>query len=223
LRAITRQQWITLFAAQSGYMLDAMDVLLFVFTINVLRTEFHLSAAQAGLVSSFTLAFSAAGGIVFGVLSDRIGRARALIWSILIFSAASAGTALSWNLASLLFWRALIGIGLGAEWSSGAVLVAETWPAEHRAKAVGIMQSGWALGYLAAAGVTAFVLPRWGWKMLFLSGLFPAFGALLLQRKLKEPEIWKASRGQPRQPISGIFKGALLRRTVLASCLASAV
>src|SRR5580698_1933076 len=101
MRSITRQQWITLFAAQAGYMLDAMDVLLFVFTINVLRTEFHLSAAQAGMVSSFTLIFSAAGGIVFGVLSDRIGRARALIWSILIFSIASAGTAFSWKVASL--------------------------------------------------------------------------------------------------------------------------
>jgi MFS family permease len=145
------------------------------------------------------------------------------VWSIVIYSVASAGTALSWNLASLLFWRALIGIGLGAEWSAGAVLVAETWPAEHRAKAVGIMQSGWALGYLAAAGVTAFVLPRWGWKMLFLSGLLPAFGALLLQGKLKEPEIWKASRGKPRPATSGIFKGLLLRRTVLASMLASAV
>ena len=136
MRSITRRQWITLFAAQAGYMLDAMDVLLFVLTINVLREAFHLSAAQAGLVSSFTLAFSAAGGIVFGILSDRIGRARSLILSILIFSAASAGTAASWNLASLLFCRAVIGVGLGAEWSTGAVLVAETWPPEHRAKAV---------------------------------------------------------------------------------------
>ena len=161
-RSITRPQWIALFSAQAGYMLDAMDVLLFVFTVNVLRAEFHLSAAQAGLVSSFTLLFSAAGGIAFGVLSDRIGRARSLMWSILIFSFASAGTALSWNLASLLFWRAMIGIGLGAEWSTGAVLVAETWPAEHRAKAVGIMQSGWALGYMLAAGMTAMILPRWG-------------------------------------------------------------
>ena len=117
MRSITRQQWIALFAAQAGYMLDAMDVLLFVITINVFRSEFRLSAAQAGLASSFTLAFSAGGGIVFGIISDRVGRARVLVWSILIFSMASAGTALSWNLASLLFWRALIGIGLGAELS----------------------------------------------------------------------------------------------------------
>ena len=128
-------------------MLDAMDVLLFVLTINVLRTEFHLSAAQAGLGQFLsTLAFSAAGGIVFGVLSDRIGRSRCLIlWSILIFSVASAGTADQLeSRRHCCFWRALIGIGLGAEWSTGAVLVAETWPAEHRAKAVGIMQTGWA-------------------------------------------------------------------------------
>jgi len=222
MRSITRRQWITLFAAQAGYMLDAMDVLLFVLTINVLRDAFHLSAAQAGLVSSFTLAFSAAGGIVFGILSDRIGRARSLIWSILIFSAASAGTAASWNLASLLFWRAVIGIGLGAEWSTGAVLVAETWPPEHRAKAVGIMQSGWALGYMLAAGMTALILPRFGWRALFLAGLFPALLALLIRRHVEEPEIWQRTahnRAMPRE----IFQGILRRRTILASLLASTV
>ena len=222
MRSITRRQWITLFSAQAGYMLDAMDVLLFVLTINVLRDAFHLSAAQAGLVSSFTLAFSAAGGIVFGILSDRIGRARSLILSILIFSLASAGTAASWNLASLLFWRAVIGIGLGAEWSTGAVLVAETWPPEHRAKAVGIMQSGWALGYMLAAGMTAVILPRFGWRALFLAGLFPALLALLIRRHVEEPEIWRRSahnRAMPRE----IFQGVLRRRTILASLLASTV
>jgi MFS family permease len=221
--AITRQQWIALFAAQAGYMLDAMDVLLFVFAVNAIRDQFGFSAAQAGLVSSFTLAFSALGGIVFGILSDRIGRARSLIWSIVIYSVASAGTALSWNLATLLFWRGAIGIGLGAEWSSGAVLVAETWPASHRARAVGIMQSGWALGYLLAAGMTALILPRWGWRMLFLSGLLPALLAVALRRNLKEPEIWVRGNGVPRPPFRALFEGALLRRTLCGSALATAV
>lgn len=99
LRSITRHQWLTLFAAQAGYMLDAMDVLLFVFAVNVLRDEFHLSASEAGLVGSFTLFASAIGGIAFGVIMDRVGRAKALVWSILIYSLASAGTATSWNLA----------------------------------------------------------------------------------------------------------------------------
>jgi MFS family permease len=222
-RVITKQQWIALFAAQAGYMLDAMDVLLFVFAVNSIRDQFGFSAAQAGLVSSFTLAFSALGGIVFGILSDRIGRARSLIWSVIIYSVASAGTALSWNLATLLFWRAAIGIGLGAEWSAGAVLVAETWPASHRARAVGIMQSGWALGYLLAAGMTAWILPRWGWRMLFLSGLFPAFIAMALRRHIEEPEIWTRGRTAPRPGIRAIFQGVLLRRTVFGSALATSV
>src|SRR5580704_17866031 len=105
MHGITRQQWISLFAAQAGYMLDAMDVLLFVFAVNAIRDQFGFSAAQAGIVSSLTLAFSAVGGIGFGSLSDRIGRVRALFWSVIIYSICSAGTAMSWNLASLLFWR----------------------------------------------------------------------------------------------------------------------
>ena len=220
---ITRQQWTALFAAQGGYMLDAMDVLLFVFAVNSIRDQFGFSAAQAGLVSSFTLAFSSIGGIVFGILSDRIGRAKSLFWSIIIYSVASAGTAMSWNLASLLFWRGAIGIGLGAEWSAGAVLVAETWPPEHRAKAIGVMQSGWALGYMLAAGVTAVVLPRWGWRVLFLTGLFPAFLAVLLRRQLKEPEMWLALKPVKRPGIKVIFQGQLLRRTLLGSALSTAV
>src|ERR1700759_3003879 len=92
LGAITNQQWLTLFAAQAGYMLDAMDVLLFVFAVNTIAREFGFTAAQSGLISASTLAFSALGGIIFGVLSDRIGRARALIWSIVIYSLASAGS-----------------------------------------------------------------------------------------------------------------------------------
>ncbi len=223
LRSITRHQWLTLFAAQAGYMLDAMDVLLFVFAVNVLRDEFHLSASEAGLVGSFTLFASAIGGIAFGVIMDRVGRTKALVWSILIYSLASAGTAMSWNLASLLFWRALVGVGLGAEWAAGAVLVAETWPAEHRAKAVGIMQSGWALGYMLAAAVTGIVLPRWGWKALFLTGVLPALFAAVLRKSLKEPEIWK-ERGQAKSlPLSDIFRGQLRSRTLLGSLLASVV
>ncbi|MDE3195214.1 MAG: MFS transporter [Acidobacteriota bacterium] len=223
LREVSREQWLNLFAAQAGYMLDAMDVLLFVFAVNVLRGEFRLSAAQAGAVSSSTLAFSAVGGIVFGALSDRIGRAKSMLWSIVIYSVASAGTATSQGLWSLMFWRAAIGIGLGAEWSAGALLVAESWPAEHRAKAVGIMQSGWALGYLLAAGITALILPHWGWKALFLAGLLPAFGALALQRKLKEPEVWRQSRGHAPAAPTGIFRGGLMSITLLASALATAV
>src|SRR5438477_6238881 len=94
---ITRQQWLALLAAHVGYLLDAMDVLLFVFAVNVVRDDFGLSAAQAGLVSSMTLWFSSLGGITFGMISDRIGRARTLVWSVVIYSVGSAAAALTWN------------------------------------------------------------------------------------------------------------------------------
>ncbi len=223
-RSITRRQWHALFAAQSGYMLDATDVLLYVFALNTLRAEFGLSNAQAGLVSSITLITSAAGGVLFGILSDRVGRTRTLVYTILLYSFASAGTALSSSLGGLLFWRALIGLGLGGEWSAGALLVAETWPPEHRAKATGFMQSGWALGYILAAGVTAFVLPRFGWRILFLTGLAPAALALAIRRNVPETEIWKAGKAaRSTAKFSDIFRGQLARRTLMATSLSTAV
>jgi MFS family permease len=219
---ITGNQWRALFAAQSGYMLDAMDVLLYVFAVNTLRAQFGMSNAQAGFVSSVTLICSAVGGIVCGVLADRIGRTRTLVYTILLYSLASGGTAISTGYYSLLFWRGLVGLGLGGQWSAGAVLVAETWPEKHRAKAIGFMQSGWALGYLLAAGVTALVLPTLGWRALFLTGLLPAVAAIAIRRGVPEPEVWtRMVRVKTRFTV--LFEGVLLRRTVLATALTTSV
>ena len=148
---VTSQRWLALWAAFFGFMLDAMDVLLYVFAIQIFKSEFGLSNAQAGLVSSATLVASAFGGILAGFVSDRIGRRTTLIYTVLLYSLASGGTALSNGLGQLLFWRALVGLGLGGEWSAGATLVAESWPAHQRARAVSLMQSGWAIGYMLAA------------------------------------------------------------------------
>jgi len=170
-REITRLQWRTLIAAQLGWMLDAMDVMLYSFALTTIRAEFHLSSAAAGALGAAPLVTSALGGMLFGWLSDRYGRARALMWSILAFSAFTAFTATSRTVGELVFWRAIVGIGLGGEWAAGSVLVAETWPAQHRGKAIGLMQSAWAVGYLLAALLAALVLPLWGWRPLFLAGL----------------------------------------------------
>lgn len=205
-----------------GYMLDAMDVLLYVFALQTLRAVFGLSNAEAGLVSSATLVFSAAGGVLAGVLADRLGRRKLLIYTILLYSLASGGTALATSFESLLFWRALVGLGLGGEWSAGAVLVAEWWPAEKRARAIGWMQSGWALGYMLAALVTAVVLPRWGWRVLFLTGLLPALLTLWIRRRVEEPEIWRGQHG-PRGRIADLFRPPLRRRTIVATALTTSV
>jgi len=218
---ISSSQWKSLLAAQAGYLLDAFDVLLYVLVINTLKQEFGLSNRMAGLVSSATLICSAAGGILFGIMADRLGRTRTLVYTILLYSLGSGGTATAHSFGELIFWRAVVGFGLGGEWSAGAVLVSETWPPERRGQAIGWMQSCWALGYMLAAAVTAVVLPRFGWRVLFLTGLAPALVAVVIRRSVPEPEIWKA------KPAGGslwrIFQPPLGRRTLAATALTTSV
>jgi len=215
------QRWLALWAAMFGYMLDALDVLLYVFAVQTLRDQFHWSAATAGLVSSATLLTSAAGGIVAGFVADRIGRTRTLIYTILLYSFGSAGSATSTGIATLLAWRAVVGLGLGGAWSAGAVLVSESWPPENRAKAVGLMQSGWAIGYMLAAATTAVILPRYGWRALFLVGILPALLTVFIQRKVKEPEIWM--KRTKLGPVSSLFRTPLAKRTFPAIALTTSV
>ncbi|MBL8150856.1 MAG: MFS transporter [Blastocatellia bacterium] len=223
-KEISSEQWKTLFAAQLGWMLDAMDVMLYAFALTTLQKVFQMGSDKAGLVASLTLLASAFGGIGFGVVADKIGRKRALIITILIYSLCSAATATSGTFLELMLWRMLLGIGLGGEWSSGAVLVSETWPAEHRGKAIGIMQSGWALGYIAAALLSAFILPTYGWRILFLVGVFPAFLTVWIRRAVGESPIWldSASKGSNSNLVE-IFRGKLARKTLLAALLTASV
>lgn len=227
LHTITPTQWRTLLASALGWMLDAMDVMLYAFALTTIRVEFSLSGAQAGLLASATLLTSAAGGLGFGVIADRIGRARALRYSILVYSFFTAATATSGTLAALVFWRALVGIGLGGEWAAGSVLVAETWPAAHRGKAIGLMQSGWAIGTILAALLAVVVLPRFGWRPLFALGVLPALLAFWMQKHVPEPEAWRQTRAHaPARPWSGlveIMRPPLLRRTFAATLLTTCV
>src|SRR5215213_1956435 len=194
-RTITRDQWRVLAAAKAGWMLDAMDFMLYAMAIGQLRMYFGFNDATAGMLGTVTLVMSGVGGLLFGYVADRLGRTRALMGTIALFSLASLGAASSQSIVQLLFWRALLGIGMGGEWASGAVLVSETWPPEHRNKAVSIMQSGWALGYIlallaAAAIIGSPTLGRDSWRWLFLIGVLPAFFAIWIRRYVKEPEKW---------------------------------
>ena len=184
-----------LFAASMGWLLDAFDVMLFALILTSVIGDLGMSRAQGGLMASLTLGASAVGGLVFGVLADRIGRTRALSLSILlysIFTFACGFAQTTWQFAT---FRILLGLGMGGEWASGAALVSETWPEQHRGKALGIMQSAWAIGYGAAAIVTWLVLPRYGWRAVFFVGVIPALLPMWIRRYVEEPAIWKA-----RQP-----------------------
>ncbi len=220
-RKISKEQWKALLAAYLGWTLDAMDVMLYAFALTTIKAEFELSSGAAGSLASVTLISSAAGGILFGVLADRIGRSRSLVITILIYSICSAGTATAQNVWQLAVWRGLLGIGMGGEWSTGSVLVSETWPAHHRGKAIGIMQSGWALGYILAAILTALVLPLFGWRVLFLIGVLPAIVAMWIRRNVPEPMIWreqKRDQAEQRQ-FAQLLTPPLLQKTVIASFL----
>jgi MFS family permease len=223
LRSVAPYQWRTLLAAMLGWLLDAMDVMMYAFALTAIRAEFSLSAATAGALASVTLLTSAVGGVAFGVLADRIGRARALMWSILIYSVFTALTATSHTLVELVLWRSLVGIGLGGEWAAGSVLVAESWPAEHRGKAIGFMQSGWAIGYILAAILASVILPSFGWRALFAVGVLPALLAFWIFRSVPEPEIWRLGRRHVRPPLAEVLRAPILRNALAATALTTAV
>ena len=197
LAEATPGQRKTLLAASLGWMLDSMDVLLYSMVLAYMMADLGMSHGTAGLMASLTLGSSAVGGILFGALADRWGRSRALMASILVYSLFTAACGLSRSPAELAVYRVLLGLGMGGEWACGAALVAETWPAHHRAKALAVMQSAWALGYGLAAAVTALILPRFGWRYVFFAGLAPALVTFWIRRRVPESEIWKRSRSTP--------------------------
>ncbi|MGC9945893.1 MAG: MFS transporter [Bryobacteraceae bacterium] len=219
--AITRAQWKTLAAVQSAWMLDAMDVMLYAFALTAIRDEFHLSSGAAGAMASATLLASAFGGVLFGVLADRLGRARALVYAIVIYAGFTGLTATATGVAEMLVWRTLVGLGMGGVWSAGSVLVAESWPAEHRGKAAGFMQSGWALGYILAALLAAAVMPHWGWRPLFVAGAAPALVAAWGLTRVAEPRRDAATRR--RGDAASPWVRATFRRMALATSVTSCV
>jgi MFS family permease len=222
-REISAKQWYALFAGQLGWALDAFDVALYLFCIPKIMAEWKLDLSQAGFMVSVTLFSSAFGGILFGTIADRIGRKRALMATVLVFSVCSGLSGLAQNLTQLAIARALLGLGMGGEWSSGALLVSETWPAQHRGKAIGLMQGGWAIGYIAAAVAAIFILPQFGWRAMFFVGIAPALFTLWIRRKVDEPAIWLEAR---RSGVVGkatgdslvrMFRSDLVRFTLLCT------
>ena len=212
----------SLIAASFGWMLDSVDVMLYAMVLAALMSDLAVAKATAGLLGSLTLVASAIGGLVFGVLADRFGRRKALMASIVIYSVFTAACGFATGVLMLAVFRVFLGFGMGGEWASGASLVSETWPAEHRGKALGIVQSSWAVGYAAAAVVAALVLPIWGWRGVFFVGVLPAFFTLWIQRRVKEPDIWKTARAAAPKVRAGfgeIFGKKRLRLTIFVTLM----
>ena len=210
-----------LVAAGLGWMLDAFDVMLYGLLLPTIIADLQLTNRTAGAIGSVTLLAAAGGGLGFGVIADRYGRTRALMASVLIYSVFTAACGFADSALQLAIFRILLGIGMGGEWASGAALVSESWPAEHRGKALGLMQSAWAIGYGLAALVTLLVLPRWGWRAVFFVGVLPALLTLWVRRYVREPELWVRSRGaeRPRGRLADVFSGGRAAVTVAVTLM----
>jgi MFS family permease len=210
----------SLLAGGLGWMLDAMDVVLYSLVLTYLIREFSMDTRTAGFLNSLTLVASAIGGLLFGMIADRIGRTRALMVSILIYSGASAACGLSHSIPQLATFRFLLGLGMGGEWTAGAALIAETWRAEHRGKALGLMQSSYAIGEAIAAIVVLLVLPHFGWRAVFFVGVLPALLVLWIRSDVSEPEIWRVRAAAPNRGSMKIrLPSGVLRMGILATLM----
>ena len=220
LRSASSPERTSLIAGGLGWMLDAMDVMLYSLVLAFLIREFTMDTRTAGLLNSLTLIASAIGGLLFGVLADRIGRIRALMASILVYALASAACGLSHTIPQLAAFRFVLGLGMGGEWTTGAALIAETWRAEHRGKALGFMQSAYAIGEAIAALVVALILPHFGWRPVFFVGVLPAFLVFWIQRRVPEPELWKQRAAREEKvPLGKLLEKGVLRNGILATTM----
>jgi MFS family permease len=211
----------TFWASFGGWGLDALDVQMFSLAIPALIAAFGITKAEAGLLGSITLFFGAIGGWIGGALGDRFGRVTALQITIATFALATFASALATSYSQLIVLKALQGLGFGAEWACGAVLMAEIIRPEHRGRALGAVQSAWAVGWGAAVLSSAVVFSTLpgdiGWRVLFALGLLPALLILFIRRGLKEPASVCKTKTQPPlfATLSGIFHPDVLRATLI--------
>ena len=203
-------------AGMFGWMLDAFDVMLFALVLPYVSAELGLTKAEGGFLGSVMLVAAAVGGVSFGWIADRFGRTRGLMLAIALYSVFTFACGFANSLAQFVVFRIFLGLGMGGVWTCGAALVSESWPSHSRGKALGFMQSGWAIGYAAAVLVSGYVQPRYGWRAVFFLGILPAFFTLWVQQRVTEPAIWTAaSRAKAPSPgFLSIFRSGIGGLTV---------
>ena len=220
----------TFWACAAGWALDGMDFMIYPLVIGTIIALWKVDPGYAGLAGTVTLLSSAIGGWLGGYLADRIGRVRTLQFTILWFSFFSLVCALVQNFDQLLIARAVLGLGFGGEWAAGAVLMGEAIRPQYRGRAVGSVQSGWAVGWglavLAQAILFSVLPPENAWRWMFVIGALPALLVFYLRRYVTEPEIAAATRKQEAQAgnrpqLWEIFSGPVLKTTILASLAAT--
>jgi MFS family permease len=228
-------------AAFAGYALDAFDLIILTLSLTAIGATFHVSTGATGLLTTATLTASALGGVLAGVLCDRIGRARTLMLTVAVYSFFTLLSGLAPSYDTLLLIRIFQGIGFGGEWAVGAILVAELVRPESRGRAIGVIQSAWAVGWaLAVIAYTIMfsLLPEeQAWRWLMVLGALPAVLIFYVRRHVEDPEVFRESRERERRadgaaptgehtgelPLKRIFRRDLARTTIAASVLATGI
>jgi len=193
-REPTRGQWFTFLAAWVGWVLDAFDFTIFLLVMPLMAREFHVGVTATAASITLTLLLRLFGGVAAGAAADRWGRKLPLMISLVWFALCDGGVAFAPSFKWVLALRTLFGFGMGAEWTSGATLAMENWPARSRGVASGVLQGSWAVGYLLAAMAYGWVVPHFGWRALFLVAAAPALLVLPIRIWVPESEEWKARK-----------------------------
>ena len=233
-KTLSRDHHRILFMSWAGWVFDFYDLILYTFLLIPIGRELGLSHVQLSFVLGASLAATAAGGVAFGLLSDRFGRKTVLQWTILCYSAGTFLSGLSPNLVLLLVFRIITGLGVGGEWATGQTYVGETFPAHVRGRYGGFMQTGAPIGVALASIVGGIVAPAVGWRAAFFISFVPAVLVLFIRKKLPESDVWLLNKtrraGRPAGPHSGaadltekvrlLFSDAYRRMFILSLVLA---
>jgi MFS transporter, SHS family, lactate transporter len=198
VRALDRHQWSAVWASFLGWTLDAFDFFLMVFMFKAIAADFHADIARVVAASTLTLAARPFGALVFGRVADAFGRRPVLMTNVLLYSAIELASAFAPTLAVLLVLRALFGFAMGGVWGVGASLALESIPPKARGLISGLLQEGYAAGYLIASAVFFFLFDRIGWRGMFMVGAVPALLAVFIQMSVRESPAFEARRAAPR-------------------------
>ena len=218
----TKQQWFNLMGSWMSWLFDAMDAGLFAFVITFLVKDFKVSLPEVVSAVSYFLIATAIGGIIMGNISDRIGRKKTLVLSILGYGIFTVLCGLAQNMTQMIIFRFLVGLAVGGLWGAAAALVSEIWEPKTRGMATAILQTGWAGGNLLAALFAMWVLPVFGWRgMFFATGVPALVSFIFVLLFVKESPLWLKSRKiKTQQKVQHveffeIFRGKNLRVTML--------
>jgi MFS transporter, SHS family, lactate transporter len=224
-REPTREQWKAYIAAWLGWTLDAFDFTIFLLIMVPIAKEFDVPLTAVTAVFTITLWLRLLGATMAGWMADRVGRKAPLMISILWYSLCNFIAGFSPTFTFLFFFRALLGIGMGAEWPAGAALAMESWPTRSRGFMSGILQGSWGLGFALSSLAYGFLFNLIGWRGLLWIGILPALAVVWIRFYVKEPEVWlenkqqqKALNAEVKAPLFSIFKRGLLLNT-LTGCL----